>query len=401
MNNFFQLRLAKHRKKMMKYLRYVLNDHFVLVCLFLIGGVGFYYSNWLKTLTSPFQMGGIILTFFWFVCLFFGKFATFTQAADVVFLLPKEREMRGYLQRALHYSCIYPFLFLGLTCGFAMPLVVVTTEQSFSFVYLCILWCLKGSQLQIKRAELFRIEKETLSLWKFLWILSTFLLLLMAIYGVIWISLLGAIVQFSIYYWFLWKKMDHRLDWEKMVQREDQRLHQIYQFINLFTDVPEITAKVKRRRYLDPLLQKIKKETKNTYLFLYVRRFIRGTDFSGLFLRLLIIGGILIAGMDDVYFITAVGALFIYLIGFQLLPLYNQFRYMTLVQLYPLKEEQKTQAIQKLLLWLLLIPAFIFGLIGVIVLNGSDKLIPFLSYLLIVSLFIKIYTPTRLKKMIE
>lgn len=49
MNNFFQLRLAKHQKKMMKYLRYVLNDHFVLVCLFLFGGVGFYYSNWLKT----------------------------------------------------------------------------------------------------------------------------------------------------------------------------------------------------------------------------------------------------------------------------------------------------------------------------------------------------------------
>ena len=67
MNNFFQLRLAKHQKKMMKYLRYVLNDHFVLVCLFLFGGVGFYYSNWLKTLTTPFQMGGIILTIYLFV----------------------------------------------------------------------------------------------------------------------------------------------------------------------------------------------------------------------------------------------------------------------------------------------------------------------------------------------
>ena len=37
-------------------------------------------------------------------------------------------------------------------------------------------------------------------------------------------------------------------DWigRKMVHVEEQRLHKIYQFINLFTDVPEITAKVKK-----------------------------------------------------------------------------------------------------------------------------------------------------------
>ncbi len=58
MSSFFQKRLARHQKKMMKYMRYVLNDHFVLVCLFLIGGVGLYYSSWLKTLHPPFALGG-------------------------------------------------------------------------------------------------------------------------------------------------------------------------------------------------------------------------------------------------------------------------------------------------------------------------------------------------------
>ncbi|OJG77769.1 ABC transporter EcsB [Enterococcus ratti] len=389
---------------MMKYLRYVLNDHFVLVCLFLSGGVGFYYSNWLKTLISPFQMGGIILSIFWFICLFFGKFATFTQAADIVFLLPKEKELHGYLQQAFRHSLIFPFLFLGLACGFSMPLVVVTTGQSFSyyFVYLLILWCLKGSQLQVKRTELFRIEKKELMLWKFFWGISTFLLLFISVYGWIWVSLLGAFVQIEIFYFFLWKKMAHRLDWGKMVRTEAQRLHQIYQFINLFTDVPEIVSKVKRRSYLDPLLQKIiKKNSENVYFYLYVRRFVRSSDFSGLFLRLLLIGGILLAGMKDVYFITTVGALFIYLIGFQLLPLYNQFRYMILVQLYPINNEQKKQAIQKLLFWLLIISAVIFGLIGGVVLSGLERLIPLVSYLLIVNLFIKVYIPNRLKKMLD
>ncbi|EOH92615.1 ABC transporter permease [Enterococcus villorum] len=403
MNNFFQLRLAKHQKKMMKYLRYVLNDHFVLVCLFLIGGIGFYYSNWLKTLTTPFYIGGIILSLFWLICLFIGKFATFTQAADIVFLLPKEKEIREYLQHAFRYSCVFPFLFLSLACGFSMPLVVVTTGQPFSFyfIYLFILCCLKSSQLQLKRVEIFRIEKKELIIWKIFWILTTSLILLIGIYGWIWAGLLGAVAQSSIYSFFLWKKMSYHLDWEKMVQVEEQRLHQIYQFINLFTDVPEITSRIKRRRYLDPLLQKVNKNSGNTYFYLYARRFIRGSDFSGLFLRLLFIGGLLIASMDDVYFITAVGMLFIYLIGFQLLPLYNQFRYMTLVQLYPIKETQKKQAIQKLLFWLLIITAGIFGLIGAIVLDGLDKIIPMVGYLLLVSLFIKIYLPTRIKKMME
>ncbi|MFS0985290.1 ABC transporter permease [Enterococcus durans] len=400
MNNFFQLRLAKHQKKMMKYMRYVLNDHFVLICLFLIGGVGFYYSNWLKTLTTPFQLGGVILSVLWLLCLYFGKFASFTRAADIVFLLPKEEEMRGYLQQAFRYSCIFPFIFLGLICGFSMPLLVVSTGRPFTvfFFYLIMLWCMKSSQLQIKRAEVFRIDNRHLLLWKGAWAVSSLLMLFFSFYW-IWIGLVGAIAQAIIYGWFLWKKMDRRLDWEKMVQIEEHRLHQIYQFINLFTDVPEITSKVKRRKYFDPLLERISKTPVNTYYYLYMRRFVRGTDFSGLVFRLTLIGGILIASMSDVYFISGIGALFIYLIGFQLLPLYNQFRYMTLVKLYPVQEEQKKRAIQKLLLGVLLAVAILFGLLAAIVLSGVEKVIPLIIYLVAAGLFVGLYAPARLKKM--
>lgn len=174
MSSFFQKRLARHQKKMMKYMRYVLNDHFVLVCLFLIGGVGLYYSNWLKTLQPPFAIGGLIISVFWMLCLFVGKMATFAEAADIVFLLPKEKEMQTYLERAFRYSCIFPLIFLILACGLAMPLVVVSTEQSFSmfFVYLIILWSLKFSHLQIKRAELFRLDQQVIRYWKLGWFFS-------------------------------------------------------------------------------------------------------------------------------------------------------------------------------------------------------------------------------------
>lgn len=94
MSSFFQKRLARHQKKMMKYMRYVLNDHFVLVCLFLIGGVGLYYSNWLKTLQPPFAIGGLIISVFWMLCLFVGKMATFAEAADIVFYFLKKKKCK-------------------------------------------------------------------------------------------------------------------------------------------------------------------------------------------------------------------------------------------------------------------------------------------------------------------
>ncbi|MEL5940452.1 ABC transporter permease, partial [Tetragenococcus halophilus] len=49
MKAFFQARLKKHQKRILRYMKYVLNDHFVLMMTFLLGGIGFYYSNWLKT----------------------------------------------------------------------------------------------------------------------------------------------------------------------------------------------------------------------------------------------------------------------------------------------------------------------------------------------------------------
>ena len=380
MSSFFQKRLARHQKKMMKYMRYVLNDHFVLVCLFLIGGVGLYYSNWLKTLQPPFAIGGLIISVFWMLCLFVGKMATFAEAADIVFLLPKEKEMQTYLERAFRYSCIFPLIFLILACGLAMPLVVVSTEQSFSMFFV-------------------RLDQQVIRYWKLGWFFSSLIFLFLSFYWLIWAGIAGALVQASLYYWFLWKQQEKGLDWEKMVHVEEQRLHQIYQFINLFTDVPEITAKVKRRRYLDPILTHIKRESKNTYLYLFARRLARGSDFSGLYFRLVIIGGLLIAGVVDFYFSLIIGFLFLYLIGFQLLPLANQFRYMVLVQLYPIHKNQKKQAIQYLLTWVLIIASVIFGLIAAVVLDGQQRWVPLVAYLIVTMLFVKLYVPTRLKKM--
>ena len=140
-----------------------------------------------------------------------------------------------------------------------------------------------------------------------------------------------------------------------MIQLESNRLQRIYRFINLFTDVPQVAASVKRRKYLDGLLTKIPKDQGHTYLYLYARRMLRGSEFSGLYLRLVVIGGLLLYFVNEIWFSVGLGALFLYLIGFQLVPLYNQFQYVVMTQLYPVPSQQKTKALRQLLLVLLLV----------------------------------------------
>ena len=66
------------------------------------------------------------------------------------------------------------FFDIGMRIGHAIS-GVVSTEQSFSmfFVYLIILWSLKFSHLQIKRAELFRLDQQVIRYWKLGWFFSS------------------------------------------------------------------------------------------------------------------------------------------------------------------------------------------------------------------------------------
>ena len=113
MHDFFLLRRQRHQKKMMKYMRYVLNDHFVLVCLFLVGGLAFYYSNLLKQLPPDFPWSLPIVEVVWWLVLPFGRLATLVEPADMTFLLPKEKEMGKYLKRLINCNAVRTFISLS------------------------------------------------------------------------------------------------------------------------------------------------------------------------------------------------------------------------------------------------------------------------------------------------
>lgn len=403
MSGFFGIRLARHLKKMMKYMRYVFNDHFILVCVFLLGGLGYYYSQVLKTLPENFVWGRPIILVLWLVLLQIGRIATLAEEADKVFILPKEPEMNSYLKRAMRYSFWLPLVALFLVGGMSMPLVVVSTGWAFStFSYFIVmLGILKVSHLRLQKYELYQISTNERLQWFTVWFITSLVSIGLSLYVSPLVGVLVAVIQVSLFYLVLNKKeLAASLDWELMVQKEKNRMHRIYQFIHLFTDVPEISSSVKRRKYLDPLLGKIKKTSQNTYLYLYARSFLRGSEYSGLFIRLILVAGVILFFLKEFWISMGVSVLFVYLIGFQLIPIYTQFDYMVMTHLYPVPNDQKKQAVSKLVTVLLLVAAILFSLFVLIALPDLKEGLMVVAALIVeVLLFAKFYVPYRLKKM--
>ncbi|ALS03354.1 multidrug ABC transporter permease [Enterococcus silesiacus] len=384
-------------------MRYVFNDHFILVCVFLLGGLGFYYSQVLKTLPRNFVWGRPIVVVFWLVVLQIGRIATLAAEADKVFILPKEPEMNAYLNRALRYSFWLPLVALFLLGGMSMPLVVVSTGWAFStFLYFIVmLGILKSSHLRLQKYELYQISERAYGQWFVLWLVTSLLAIVLSLYVLPVVGPLVALGQAVFFYSILNKKEQAvSLDWENMIRKEKNRMHRIYQFIHLFTDVPEISSSVKRRKFLDPLLSKIKKTSQNTYLYLYARSFLRGSEYSGLFIRLVLVAGVILFFLKEFWISMGVSVLFVYLIGFQLIPIYTQFDYMVMTHLYPVSDKQKKQAVSTLITVLLFVAALLFSVFVLIALPDLKESLMVIGALLVeVFLFAKFYVPYRLKKM--
>lgn len=402
MQQFYKDRLSRHQTKLIRYLKYVFNDHVVLISSFLLGGFGLYYSDLVKTLDSRFILGKPLIGLIWLMALFTGHLATLMKDADKVFLLPKERQMTAYLKAAYRHSLVLPLSFLLLAAGISMPLLVAVARSSILdfAIFVLMLWLLKASHLLQQFNPCFLANQKTQKKEQLIWLLLALVAIISSLYLHSLAGLLVAIVSLIIQFSATKKTFATKnLDWENMISNEQQRMKRIYQFINMFTDVPGISGKVKRRRLFDGLLNKIKKTSENTYLYLYSRSFVRGAEYSGLFIRLTLVGIIVLIFLNEFMLVLIVSLVIIYLIGFQMIPMYGQFDYMIMTELYPLNNQAKKKAVNTLVRLLLLIVGVIFSLLALIVLpNKLDSLMVIAAIFVEILLFTTLYLPSRLRK---
>src|SRR5690625_41621 len=278
LETFRKKRVTVHQKKMGSYLKYVLNDHFVLVLIFLLGAGGYFYSEFLKnnpdlSFMYVFLSAGILS-----VGLLVGKIATLLQPADVIFLTPLEEEMHAYIRKMTNRSMVLPFLFLAFLVFAIMPLLVAVLGRSFRDAGFIILtaWLLKGTELKLQEHAFTSYKAVTLTIFRIILLAISFLVFLLGFtYG----PFVGVVVAAGIFAGvtlYFNRQIQHaRWNWHRLIEEEEERLFAHYRLINLFTDVPVIQSNVKRNRFLDSVFDQLPLLNKTTYGYLYSRVFAR------------------------------------------------------------------------------------------------------------------------------
>lgn len=289
MRVFFDKRRRDFHSRIIKYLPYVFNDHFVLVLMVGLGFLLYQYRQLLNNLLSPLWLYSGLGAYALFL-LSLGRVATYLEATDSHFFLPKEAELLAKLKQDKQRSVLFWNLVSSLLWLVTLPLFLALDGLTYFFLGYLFLHLGKWLTLSFKSRG---------------------------------------------------SSLDGRLNWSVVIAREESRQQGTLKFFALFTTVKGLKVTAKPRTYLDGLLRFLPKGQKHLYLNLYARAFLRQGDYLGLYLRLVVLTWLLVAGVSQPYLATGLGIVGQFLWQFQLLSLYRHYDYQYLLDLAPLDSRLK------------------------------------------------------------
>jgi ABC-2 type transport system permease protein len=390
-------RASGRAKDLGRYLRYIFNGHLVIVMLFLIGSGAYYYQQWIKSLSTEFPAAIIM-------AVLIGIFVTYSPVynllleADRVFLLPLESRLQGYFVRSGVISFIFQGYILLIVLAVLMPLYAHVSGAGYrAFIpfFIALLMIKAWNLASSWRIQYFHSGYKTDWVIRFL-LNGTFAYLLFKHVNLLMLIII--VLAMAVYYYSLFSKTRNAgLKWDVLIDQEEKRMTSFYRLANLFTDVPKLKDTVKRRIWLDFLINRIAFRQEKTYLYLFSRTFLRSGDYLGLFIRLTVIG------ILALYFISfglgqiLLAILFMYLTGFQLLPLWNHHQNKLWIDLYPVPLKFKSQAFHFLLMVILTLQAILFAVFISLKGEMTISLLELLAGIGFSYLFVYMYSKSRLK----
>jgi ABC-2 type transport system permease protein len=354
-------RLEQEIRNIRLYLRYMLNGHLLFVLMVALGGGALAYHRWVQTLPSTFPYATVAAVVFSFA-LTFGSIRTLFQEADIVFLLPVEAKLRPYIQQAFVMSFVLHGYGLLLLLLVAAPLHHRFSSVSL-WLFFLVLLMLKGWNLWISWKGNYFIEPSfhRLSMAVRFGMNALFLYFLLVGAPVLFLfALTMIIIGVAVYLQQETKQKGWK--WERIIEQEAKAVRTFYRIANMFTDVPQWKEEAKRRRWLDFIVEMIPYGQQNTFLYLYVRTLIRTGGYLGLYIRLTIIGCLLLYIIPNEYGKMAAAFFFLYITGFQLFALHDHHRAILWMRLYPLAKSLQVQAVCRLLFLLLIVQNCAFHL---------------------------------------
>ena len=319
----FETRVRKYQKKSMKYMRYVLNDHFLIVLFFLFGFIMVQYSSWIQSIrVLELPLLGLLGALLASVP-FFGGVATLLEPADGIFLSVVGQDFKAYLQKAIRRSWMLPILVMLASTGIIFPIVAQAFGTNLSmFVKLFLL------QVFFKDL-LFRCTKYAYrGVLHFTWMekLGIYMIAVVTFFGMfLWISegwsmvLLVIPVLLSIFVEQYYGKAAFVYQFDKMIEMELERQQRIYRLFALFVDVPMLhKPHAHRRTYLDGVLKMLVGNQPSGHRYLVSRTVIRTSQYMSLLLQLAVVSFVVALFSQPYYWNFIVNALLMMLLGFQL-----------------------------------------------------------------------------------
>ncbi|MCL7746994.1 ABC transporter permease [Halalkalibacter alkaliphilus] len=341
-----------------RYLRLIGNSGFLFTVYVLIIIGSYYYSVFLDWLPESFPAVWVFVAVFAHLLTRSGV-RTFVKPADVVFLLPYESKLGAYFQSSKWYS-------IGLQSGVIL-LVLVVLSPLFSeylaadvgslFLVLVLLIVAKGWNVFASFEEQ-RFQSESDRRSHFLLrggINIAFTYLLFS--GANLIYILAVYVIMAALYYFYYQKLAKQLSikWDHLIEVEQGMLLFFYRIANAFTDVPQLRNKVRPRNYLKGILPVITDSKKSVYHYLFAKSFIRANDYLGIYVRLVIISAVILLALPSGWLQLVVLLLFMHMVTNQLSTIWYHYDTNMWVDLYPVRNDEKKDALTQLSFRLLLI----------------------------------------------
>lgn len=366
MRDVWSKRFLHYMEELQKYMRFVFTGHIAIVIVFVVGALGYRYSEWLKVAPADFPAEWLVAIVVGIV-LAFSTPTTLLKMPDAVYLLPLESSMKDYFKKALSWTFMSQILMPAGLYIVAIPMLNTVTGLQSSQIWfgLLVVVVLKYFNVQIEfnyrygnRGRMLWIDRLTRILLSML-TLQTVLFEGMAMSAVY-------VLLFIAYNLMLVKRLvGMPVPYEHFIELEQSRMTRFYRFANYFTDVPHLRGAVRRRSYLDVVYRFIKFGKPQTQLYLVWRTFIRTDDHFYLWLRLTLVSVVvaMFAGISVVVWIIAAAMSFATMLQLKHALMSNvEFR---MDMLYPVSVGQRAAAVNGLLRVINIIQAVIVGLLSI------------------------------------
>ncbi|GIO25694.1 ABC transporter permease [Ornithinibacillus bavariensis] len=366
-HDFFMKRFSTHIKDTSRYLKYIFNGHIAFAMLFFIAAAAYYYQQWLANIPENFPTAWLMGIVFGIV-VSYSPVRTLLKEPDLVFLIAAEHKMSAYFRNALIYSFVIQLYIVALVVAAFGPLYFASFPEREGRVYLFTIlvvlifklwnlfanwWMLKIRDKNIRYTD--QAARFVLNVAVFYFLIS----------GEMVIAGITTILFVIIFLYDLGlSRKQAGLAWELLVEKDQHRMQSFYRFANLFTDVPHLKNRIRPRHWLVSFVEKrIPFDRKNTYDYLYRITFIRGGDYMSMYIRLIVIGGLFIYYIPNIWIKILFAILFLYMSSFQMMTLYQHHRTIMWLDLYPVDVEQRKTALIKWLVQLAMIQTILYAIV--------------------------------------